>query len=313
MQLQLISSGVAAINTEQRSIQGLSPGQTELSLKIGSSGVPFDTLANITVTENVVNIRKLDPIIASLRLSLSSDRADNRLETTEVSLQVRPSLFFTQERAEVTASVILNDGRRVVIDDSNLLKIQSSNDSIVRVEDNFIIAEEMGTINLMVSFVVCGRQLASSIVEVTVDIDQNRPTFADDSQDAEIVENSPMGTLVTTVRAVDLDFAANEETDTEYRFRDEASSSDRLWTINPITGEIYLNGPIDRETRDSYELIVEATDRSQRQAEQDRRNRGVGCNGGSGMGSGSGQCDNGLLMPDISLPEADPPDTIIVS
>ena len=310
-----------SINQEQRSVQGLSPGNTILSLRADS--LPFDATTNISVTNEIATIRKLDPIVASVRLSLVSDPADERLGATDVSLQIRSGLFFNQERAEVTASVVLNDGRRVVIDDSSLLQIKSSNESIVSVEDNFIIAQENGVVSLNVSFVVCGRQLSNSIIEVTVEFDQHRPIFEEDTQDAQIIENSPVGSSVTTVGAVDMDFAANEQSDTEYRFKDESSSFGGLWVIDTITGVISLNGPIDRETRDSYELVIEATDRLQRQAEAARRNQGTICNGGSGVGSGSGGgsgCDNGLLVPDNGgqdpdsvTPEVDVPDTLTVS
>lgn len=268
----------------------------------------------------------IDPIVAALRLRDDpNSQSESRLGQTGVILEVLSGLFYLQERAEVTVSVVLLNGRRIVIDDPTELVIQSSNDSIVSVDGNFIVAEEVGVVNLNVSWVVCGIMLGKSITEVNVAFAQNRPVFDNDTQIAEVIENAEIGTLITTVRAVDFDFAnTNANPDTEYRFADDSHSYGGLFELDEITGQLRLNGPLDRESRDSYIVVIEATDRDQRQAEQAAAERpttgGRACPGGSGDSSGdgsggSGDCDNGMLVPDNNnqTSQFDPPDQLTVS
>ena len=294
---------------DQGSIRGLQAGDGTISLT--GNALPFDATTNIRVLEAEESIMKLDPIVASLRMSLASEPSENRLGTTDVSFQILSRLVFAQERAEVTASVLLGDGRRVVIADPSLLQIQSSNESVVRVENNFIVANETGNVYLNVSFVVCDRQLATSIISVTVQFDDYRPEFVMDMIEASIIENSAIGSFVTTVQATDADFPDGQGKDTEYRLKDDLYGG--LWIVDTITGVITLNGPIDRETRDRYELTIEATDRLQRQAEVvipvvPVCPPGAGSDG-SGSGVGSGDCDGEMLTPDNGQTQG-PIDTI---
>ncbi len=301
---------------EQRAVIGLRAGLG--FIRVTGDSHPFNPIVQVNVTDDEVGIMKLDPLVGALRLGVVSEPSEERLETTDVSVQILSVLSYSQERAEVTASVVLQNGRRVVVADPSLLQIQSFNDSIVRVENNYIVANQTGSVYLNVSLVACGRQLATSIIEVTVQFDQHSPVFPADELEASIIENSIVGRVVTTVMARDDDFAEGEQADTEYRIKDDPF--DGLWVIDTISGEITLNGPIDREDRDRYELIVEATDRLQRQAEvSSRTDPGtvcVGRSGSSGSGSGSGNC-NGELIPEPVDPEtlvvATPPDTINVS
>lgn len=301
---------------EERAIRGLTVGTG--FIRLTGESHPFNAFAQVNVTDEEVDIMKLDPLVGALRLSVASELSEDRLGTTDVSVQILSVLSYSQERAEVTASILLQDGRRVVIADPSMLQIRSTNESIVRVENNYIVANQTGSVILEVALVACGRQVCTRDIEVTVQFDQHRPEFPTDELEASIIENSIVGSMVVTVVARDDDFAEGEQADTEYRIKDDPF--DGLWVIDTITGEITLNGPIDREDRDLYELIIEATDRLQRQAEvSSRTDPGTVCIGGSGSvgsGSGSGGCD-GELIPELVDPEtpvlATPPDTLTVS
>lgn len=320
------------VNSVRGIIQGVSSGTTGLFLTFVDSApnVRGAGLLTVTVVENEIVPSRIDPIVAALRLRDDPDgQSESRLGQTGVVLEVLSGLFYLQERAEVTVSVVLQNGRRIVVDDPTELDIQSSNDSIVSVDGNFIVAEEVGTVNLNVSWVVCGMILSKRIVEVTVAFAQNRPIFDNKTQIAEVLESAEMGTLITTVRAIDFDFVnTNAIPDTEYRFADESHSHGGLFDLDEITGQLRLNGPLDRESQDRYVIVIEATDRDQRQAEQAASERPTtgskqACPGGSGVGgdftsgdgSGSGDCDNGMLTPDDNnqTSQFDPPDQITVS
>jgi len=277
---------------EEQSVRGVQPGTGNITLGGYRS--------TVRVLDSDESIMKLEPIVAALRLS-HSDPAQDRLAITDVTLDIISRLFYPQERAEVTASVVLYDGRRVVISDPSLLMIRSSNESVVQVENNYIVANGSGNATLEVSFIVCDMQLSTSMIEVSVQFDQHTPQFEPEIVDAEIIENSLMGSVITQVVATDSDFAEGESTDTEYRLQEDLYNG--LFTVNARTGQLLLNGHIDRETRDVYEVVIEATDRVQRLIEANARPTG-GCSGGSGYGSGSGGsgCDPDDLIPDPQPP-----------
>ena len=158
-------------------VQGLSPETTLLLLRLRAGNVRGASIS-ITVLESEVQPLMIDPIVAALRLREDPNSAsESRLGQTGVILEVLSGLFYLQERAEVTVSAILQNGRRIVVDDPTELEIQSSNDSIVSVDGNFIVAEEVGVVYLNVSWHVCGIVLSRRIIEVTVAFTQNRPIF----------------------------------------------------------------------------------------------------------------------------------------
>ncbi len=275
---------------------------------------------DFNITDNPVTPLKIDPILASLRLTATGEQANSRLDSTEVSLELISGLFFFQERTEVTVSVILSNGRRIVISDPSEIVLQSSNTSILSVSNNFVVAEGVGVAELNVSWVNCEMILASGSIEISVEFNEHRPTFANDTQAAGIIENAPLGAFITSVFADDLDFVRSDfsRRDTEYRFMDEASTHGGLFVLDQFTGVVSLNGPLDRETLDTYQIFIEATDRAQRQTEQEIV---VPNNGVSGSGSGSNSGSGSILMPDETSPPsvvpspqpADPADVITVS
>lgn len=291
--VQLDLLGMGTVDEEHGTIQLSAPGD-HAAIYTGASGSLLG--ATLSVFDNSVRIMEINPVLASLRLNPTSNQAASRLGETEVSLEILSGLFFFRERSQVTVSAVLENGRRFVITDPAEILLQSSNSSILMVDSNYVVARGVGTVELNVTWMVCRTILGRSTIEITVEFNENRPIFENNPQRAEIAENSPLGTTVTAVIANDLDFANADSArrDTEYRFMDESSSHDGLFVLDKITGLISLNGPLDREMRDSYTILLEATDRAQRLAEQQRRallEEGVG-----GSGSGSGD----LLMPDRS-------------
>ena len=159
MHIQLLPErpNIISIDGPKGIVQGLSPGESQLLLERGV-GVLRGGFTDITVVNNEVRPSMIDPIVAALRLRDDPNSPPgSRLDQTGVVLEVLSGLFYLQERAEVTVSAVLENGRRIVVDDPTELGIQSSNDSIVSVDGNFIVAEEVGVVELNVTWLVCGR------------------------------------------------------------------------------------------------------------------------------------------------------------
>ncbi|XP_048088332.1 protocadherin beta-16-like isoform X22 [Alosa alosa] len=98
-------------------------------------------------------------------------------------------------------------------------------------------------------------------IHVTVlDANDNLPVFSQPVYKASLPENSPLGTVVLTVSATDADEGANGEVTYEFsRISDRAA---RVFTIDKISGEVKVTGPIDFEDETEYEIGVQASDAS---------------------------------------------------
>ncbi|XP_027133962.1 protocadherin-15 isoform X1 [Larimichthys crocea] len=92
------------------------------------------------------------------------------------------------------------------------------------------------------------------------DIDDNSPVFSQQTYVVNVPENSPVGTLVMTLTAVDADLFSN----VTYHIRTE--SARELFSLDPITGELSMLQTLDFEdlaamgTGTSYTFQVEAVD-----------------------------------------------------
>ncbi|XP_031663885.1 protocadherin beta-16 isoform X14 [Oncorhynchus kisutch] len=97
------------------------------------------------------------------------------------------------------------------------------------------------------------------VIHVTVlDANDNIPVFSQDVYKVSVLENSPLGTVVATVRATDVDEGANGEVTYDLgRVSDELNN---LFQLDTKTGVINLSGPIDYEEQPIYELRVLAKD-----------------------------------------------------
>ena len=301
-----------SVDGARGTVQGVDSGTATVNLMVNMIGEPVRS-ESITISEaSPLSVVQLDAIVAILRLNLNS-APPTRLRPGQFSLEVLSELTFFRETVEVTASAVLDDGRRVVITNPNELVIETSNSSVVFVDRNYIVAEDMGTAELMVSWITCGSAIATHTVTVTVNLDQFRPIFNPEIQQGSVPENSPGGHLITTVEASDQDSAG----DIQYRFQDASYSYGGLFTLDPISGRITVGGQLDREVQDSYIIVIEATDRQQRLAEQAARMVDGGDDGSTSERlSGSGSGERGMLVPDreednTTIP-LDPPATLMV-
>ncbi|KAM6916717.1 protocadherin-15-like [Xenentodon cancila] len=92
------------------------------------------------------------------------------------------------------------------------------------------------------------------------DIDDNSPVFSQQSYVVNVPENSPVGTLVLRLSAVDADLFSN------VTFRIKTESARQLFSLNPVTGELAVLQTLDFEDLAamgmgaSYTFQVEAVD-----------------------------------------------------
>ncbi|XP_055462737.1 protocadherin beta-15-like [Psammomys obesus] len=98
----------------------------------------------------------------------------------------------------------------------------------------------------------------SQIRIVVLDVNDNAPKFSQALYQVQILENSPMGSLVAKVSAKDLDTGTNGEI--SYSLFHSSQEMSKTFEINALSGEIRLIKTLDFETTSSYEVDVEAVD-----------------------------------------------------
>ncbi|XP_039326453.2 protocadherin beta-6 [Saimiri boliviensis] len=101
------------------------------------------------------------------------------------------------------------------------------------------------------------RSGTSEIQIQVLDINDNVPEFAQELYEVQVPENNPLGSLVITVSARDLDAGSFGEVSYAL-FQDD--DVNQPFEINAITGEIRLRKALDFEEVQSYDVDVEATD-----------------------------------------------------
>ena len=296
---------VVELDRETYTISGLRVGESNITLNLNPGG---SLVTTVTVEDTPVEIHRLDPVVGTLRLSLDSV-PQSRLGEGSVTLQIVGGVLFLQERAVVTASVVFKDGHRSVVQNSMEISVNSSNSSVVSVTAGHVLTgESEGEALIRVSWTNpdCGAEILTAEVVVTVVVDESRPTFVPNELTAHVPEDSPIGHNIIVVSAVIQDESGRIDesaSDVQYRFKD-GLNFDGLFSLDPTSGELQLNGRLDRETVDSYTLSIEATNSAQRRAEQGEEEKEGTVGNGSGDGSGS---DGGMLTPDPT------PDTANIS
>ncbi|XP_017772973.1 PREDICTED: protein dachsous-like [Nicrophorus vespilloides] len=97
-------------------------------------------------------------------------------------------------------------------------------------------------------------------VNITIqDVNDNQPIFNQSLYNASVPENATVGTTVLQVFASDNDVGDNGLI--EYSINRRQSDRHSMFRIDPATGVISVNKPLDFETKEMHELVVVAKDR----------------------------------------------------
>lgn len=102
------------------------------------------------------------------------------------------------------------------------------------------------------------RSGTASIHVRVLDANDNVPVFSQRVYKASVPENSPIGTVITTLNATDLDEGVYGEI--TYSFSHLSDKMGGVIEINPQSGEVRVAGVIDYEEASSHELDVQAKD-----------------------------------------------------
>lgn len=99
----------------------------------------------------------------------------------------------------------------------------------------------------------------SMTVNITIqDVNDNQPIFNQSRYFATVAENATIASSVLRVFATDAD--ARENGQVSYSINRRQSDRENMFSIDPSTGVISVNKPLDFESKDVHELVVVARD-----------------------------------------------------
>ncbi|GCB65965.1 hypothetical protein scyTo_0000518 [Scyliorhinus torazame] len=145
------------------------------------------------------------------------------------------------------------------------LKVETAEDGTKLVElllEKPLDRERQSSFQLMLTATDGGsppRSGTARILITVLDSNDNAPAFDSKAYKVSLIENSPRGTLVVSIHATDPDEGSNAEV--TYCFSNRVSQKmPELFSLDPRTGEIRVQGIIDYEGASSYSLDVQAVD-----------------------------------------------------
>ncbi|XP_055782719.1 protocadherin beta-16-like isoform X23 [Salvelinus fontinalis] len=145
-----------------------------------------------------------------------------------------------------------------------ILKLQGQADGSKKVEmvlQKPLDREKQEQISLVLTALDGGEPTMSGTVQIHVtvlDVNDNAPVFTQAIYKASVVENSKRGTLLTTVRATDIDNGSNGLV--TYSISSSIDGILDLFEIDESNGEVRLIGKVDYETAKHYHIDIEAKD-----------------------------------------------------
>ncbi|XP_047190623.1 protocadherin beta-16-like [Scophthalmus maximus] len=119
--------------------------------------------------------------------------------------------------------------------------------------------EKREHISLILTAVDGGEPQLSGTMQILItvlDVNDNPPVCSKAEYKASVIENAPVGTVITTVMATDIDKGANGKV--AYTISKSGAAS--LFKIDAAKGELTLTGNVDYEKRRLYELDVQVSD-----------------------------------------------------
>ncbi|XP_061090080.1 protocadherin alpha-4-like [Conger conger] len=125
--------------------------------------------------------------------------------------------------------------------------------------------EKQPEIQLLLTAVDGGNPPRSGTMQIIVnivDINDNPPVFNSSLYKVSLFENTPPGTSIITLSATDLDAGANAEIVYSFSKLEQDNIPD-MFSIDPQTGTVTVNGIIDFEENNAFEIHVQADDRTQ--------------------------------------------------
>ncbi|XP_026185857.1 protocadherin beta-16-like [Mastacembelus armatus] len=187
----------------------------------------------------------------------------------EINLKIVESVALGTRFSLVNADdsdVLINDIQKYILKPSDNFKLEVQNQPdggrfIEMVLQNPLDREKEESHTLMLIASDGGEPHRSGTVRIHItvlDANDNAPVCSQAVYKTDVRENSPEGTVVTTVSANDADKGVNGEV--TYSIPHVGKEVKQLFEVNVQTGEIKVAGKLDFEKSKTYQLNVQASD-----------------------------------------------------
>ncbi|KAI6657178.1 protocadherin Fat 4-like [Oopsacas minuta] len=218
----------------------------ELILLAQDSGTPIrQATATVTVTISDVNDNPPSFALPAYTGSISEDASSGF--TVDLNTPISVVDIDQAENSMFTLS----------LDDNSIFDITTTRNIFLNPSVT-LDRETVGSFSLLIIATDAGSPSLTSNVslDITVqDVNDNPPIFSPASYAETVLENIIIGTSITTVVATDRDEGANMQI--SYSL---FSGTEGKFEVNRTTGDIKLIGSLDRETTNSYEIVIAAFD-----------------------------------------------------
>ncbi|XP_036403733.1 protocadherin alpha-2-like isoform X8 [Megalops cyprinoides] len=147
------------------------------------------------------------------------------------------------------------------------LDVQSGGEQSVSAElvlQKALDREKQPVIQLLLTAVDGGKPPRSGILQIIVnviDVNDNSPSFSKPLYKVRLLENVAPGTSILSLNATDVDEGVNSEIVYEFINQEHDDSGVSMFHINPVTGDITVNGNVDYEENSAYEIHAQAKDK----------------------------------------------------
>uniref|UniRef100_A0A669AYT0 Cadherin domain-containing protein n=1 Tax=Oreochromis niloticus TaxID=8128 RepID=A0A669AYT0_ORENI len=210
------------------------------------------------VLENPLELHRVSLHIQDI--NDNSPQFKDHLIEMEISELADRGTRFPIEQAH-DADIGQNAVQRYILQKNNHFILSVDNNNVDLVLENKLDREKQKEMNLLITALDGGSPQRSGtvVIHVTVlDANDNAPVFSQAVYKASLPENCPLDTTVIKVSATDADEGVNG--DVTYDFGHISDNDDKVFCINPKTGEIKVCGLIDYEEKNYFEMKVQAKD-----------------------------------------------------
>ena len=228
------------LDNEKKSVYSLTLTASDL----GDSPLSVSKQVKVVVRDENDNVPMFEKSLYELEISEDAG-------VDSILLKVRATDLDTGNNARVRYS-ILSDDRDFNIDpDKGTITVRRKLDRETRPNQVLVVqAEDSGTST---------RLSSTAIVNVTItDVNDNKPVFVPALYTVRVREDLPVGAVITTLTAHDLDEGVNGRV--TYKF---AEGLPHNFEIDALTGSVRIRRPLDYETTQVHNLTGVATDAGQ--------------------------------------------------
>jgi hypothetical protein len=253
--LSASGSGLPSSSSADSPASAGNVGGCDLRLDVAVQPLPYFRIIRVIIS--IVDVNDNTPRFASERMSIDV------LESTPVGATV-----LVPQATDADGPEFGVQSYRLVTDSDRFILTSGSPSDGAGQEVRLVLTkpldrELVDKYQLRIVAVDGGFPPKSGFVDVDVsvtDVNDNSPIFDQESYEASIPENVPVGTTFLRVAAVDYDLGSNGEV--SYSLSPHsATAHGHLFGVDSATGEVSVRGPIDYEEGAVHRLTVIARDR----------------------------------------------------